>query len=88
MPGLFTWLTQDGYSDGSQRLLPEVAVECGFGGWIVTVKDHEQGLQAALEVDVWADIPSALESALLAGTLPWKEFKTYRKKKPKKGADQ
>jgi hypothetical protein len=85
VPLLFSYLTLDEYRSGEQRLLPEVVVECGFGGWIVTLKNHEESLQATIEVDVWEDIPSALEAALASGKMPWKEFKSFRKKKPKKG---
>jgi hypothetical protein len=81
---LFEWLTRDGYADGEERLVPEVLIECGFGGWNVTLKDHEMGLQATFECDQWEDIPALAESLYAKGKLPWKEFRTYRTKKKKK----
>lgn len=55
-------------------------MECGLGCWVVTLKDHEGRVSCAFEADCWADIPAQLESLLGRGTLPWKPFKSYRKK--------
>ncbi len=55
-------------------------MECGLGCWVVTLRDHESRLQAVIEADQWQDIPSQLEGLLGRGAIPWKPFKSYRKK--------
>lgn len=46
----------------------------------MTIKDHESRLQASFEADMWRDVPAALESLLARGKLPFKPFKSFRKK--------
>lgn len=58
-------------------------IECGLGCYVITIRDHESRLQAVVECDTWADIPSMLDSLLGSGKLPWKPFKSFRKKEKK-----
>jgi hypothetical protein len=49
----------------------------------VTLRDHEARLQASIEADCWQDIPAQLEGLLGRGAIPWKPFKSFRKKEKK-----
>lgn len=49
----------------------------------MTVKDHESRLQAVIDCDTWNDIPPLLDSLLCGGKLPWKPFKSFRRKEKK-----
>jgi hypothetical protein len=60
-------------------------VECGLGNWVITLKDHETGLQGTLEIEVLENLLPALEYVLGAGRVAWKPFKSHRRKvKPPK----
>jgi hypothetical protein len=55
-------------------------VEVGLGCYVVTLRDHESRLQCSVEADCWSDVPSQLEGLLGRGQLPWKPFRSFRKK--------
>jgi hypothetical protein len=46
----------------------------------VTLREHDAGLQAVLELDQLVDLATAVEAVLASGKVPWRPYKSYRSK--------
>jgi len=79
-PNLWEMLTQDKWADGSDRILPVLQIERVSGGYKASLQDHALLIKKTAMVGTLAEVPAALERALIDQDVPWETFKSYRNK--------
>jgi len=86
-PNLWQMLTLDKWADGSDRMLPVIKIERVSGGYRATLQDDALCIKKSCMVAVLADVPKALEKAIVDPELPWENFKSYKNKQGPKVAE-
>jgi hypothetical protein len=79
-PFLWELLTRTEYKPGKPRLVGELVVEASVGCWLVTLREHEVQKQFTVPVETLAGLAGALEAVLASGSIPWRDFKSYKLK--------
>jgi len=73
-------LTMDRYRDGKERIPSDLKLERCSGGYMLTIQDHDTGLQKSFPLQRLSDLVVTAEAALLNPDVPWRAFKSYKNK--------
>ena len=79
-PTLWVFLTQHQWGDGTVRMLPQIVIERIGGGYRVTLRDDSLCVRKGATCVTLSEAFTALEKALVDGSVPWEDFKSYRNK--------